>query len=57
MDFGFAEKNVVPKSYNGSGQVIPKNDKMDTPKREINSNIVSAVAAYRNEHKSKERKK
>lgn len=25
VDFSFAEKNVVPKTYNGSGQIIPKN--------------------------------
>jgi hypothetical protein len=24
-DFGFAEKNVVPKTYNATGQIIPKN--------------------------------
>ena len=24
VDFGFAEKNIIPKTYNGSGQVIPK---------------------------------
>jgi hypothetical protein len=24
--FGFAEKNVVPKTYNGSGAVIPKKE-------------------------------
>ena len=57
VDFSFADKNVVPKSYNGSGQVIPKSDKPDPPKREVNPNIVSAVSAYRNENKSKERKK
>lgn len=29
VDFSFAEKNVVPKSYNSSGQVIPKNEKIE----------------------------
>lgn len=28
VDFSFAEKNVVPKSYNGSGQVV-KNEKAE----------------------------
>jgi hypothetical protein len=25
-EFGFAEKNVVPKTYNGTGQIIPKKE-------------------------------
>lgn len=25
-DFGFAQKNVVPKTYNGTGQIIPKKE-------------------------------
>jgi hypothetical protein len=25
-DFGFADKNVVPKTYNGTGQIIPKKE-------------------------------
>lgn len=48
VDFSFADKNVVPKSYNGSGQIIPKNSQPDPPKKEITTNIVSSVAAYRN---------
>lgn len=33
IDFAFAEKNVVPKSYNGTGQVIPKTDTYEPPKK------------------------
>lgn len=33
VDFSFAEKNVVPKSYNGSGQVIPKSEKPEPVKK------------------------
>jgi len=47
---------VVPKSYNGTGQVIPKNEKIETIEKktkEATSNVVSAVAAYKNEPKYK----
>lgn len=31
--FGFAEKNVVPKMYNGSGVIIPKKEGSPPPKK------------------------
>ena len=31
-NFGFAEKNVVPKTYNGTGVIIPKKD-VSPPKK------------------------
>ena len=33
-DFGFAEKNVVPKTYNGTGQIIPKKEPSPPKKKE-----------------------
>ena len=33
-DFGFADKNVVPKTYNGTGQIIPKKEP-SPPKKTI----------------------
>ncbi len=32
-DFGFADKNVVPKTYNATGQIIPK--KEPSPKKTV----------------------
>ena len=47
-DFSFAEKNVVPKVYNGSGVVVRKND-LPEGKKKDDTNIKSSVAAIRSE--------
>jgi hypothetical protein len=33
-DFSFADKNVVPKTYNGTGIVLPPNNKEPPKKKE-----------------------
>ena len=50
IDFSFAEKNVVPKTYNGSGVIYGKKDLPEAKKKD-NSNIKSSVAAYRNDQR------
>ena len=53
IDFGFAEKNVVPKTYNGTGVVIPNTSvvvekpvttskKQDIPKEQIQPNKIKS---------------
>lgn len=56
VDFSFAEKNVVPKTYNGSGVVVGKKDLPEQKKRD-DGNIKSSVAAYRNDNRVLEPKK
>ena len=57
VDFSFADKNVVPKSYNGSGQVIPNSEPFEKKHVSTTSNAVSSIAAYRNENKGSAPKK
>ena len=56
VDFSFADKNVVPKTYNGSGVVVGKKDLPDQKKRD-DGNIKSSVAAYRSDNRVLEPKK
>ena len=56
VDFSFAEKNVVPKTYNGSGVVVGKKDLPEQKKRD-DGNIKSSVAAYRSDNRVLEPKK
>ena len=52
VDFGFAEKNVVPKTYNGVGQVIPKSNLSPPKKKKEDS--VPALGGGQKEKEQKE---
>lgn len=52
-DFGFAEKNVVPKTYNGTGVIIKKNE-LPEGKKKDDGNIKSTVASYRTDNPKRE---
>jgi len=44
VDFGFATKNVVPKSFNGVGQIIPKTDVQ--PKKTTVNNVPARITTH-----------
>lgn len=55
VDFSFADKNVIPKTYNGSGLVIPNSEPIER-KPTSSKEITSTIAAYRSDTKQSSKK-